>query len=133
VVESVSTPRAIHVSKIIRARHSDGRIAVPVLRNQAYYARFKHVRGIPSTQDGVGYSLSKLRVLDILIDRLSAAKGRPVGAGADRSNGHHQVSEQQLDAEIARRARQLAETLGGTSGAFATGVFQPGLVVNASA
>lgn len=132
MVDSVSTPRAIHVSKLIRARHSNGRISVPVLRNQAYYARFKHVRGVPSLQDGAGYSLSKLRVLDILIDRLSAAKGRPVPAVAG-SGRAGELSDQQLDAEIARRARQLAATLGGPRAAFSPGVFQPGLVVNASA
>jgi hypothetical protein len=55
-----------------------GELEVPVSPAQSAYARFEHLRGVPSPEGGV--SLFKLRVLDKLIDRLLAdqqpAEGR---------------------------------------------------------
>ena len=47
-----------------------GELEVPVSPAQSAYARFEHLRGVPSPEGGV--SLFKLRVLDKLIDRLLA-------------------------------------------------------------
>jgi len=57
----------------MRARYSSGRIAFPVKANQAIYAHFKHVTGIPTSGDK-GVSLSKLKTIDRVIDRLISIK-----------------------------------------------------------
>jgi hypothetical protein len=56
---------------IIRVRSlGGGELEVPVAPAQSAYARFEHLRAVPSPQGGI--SLFKLRVLDKLIDRLLA-------------------------------------------------------------
>ncbi|MCF7914111.1 MAG: hypothetical protein K9L66_02985 [Spirochaetaceae bacterium] len=72
-VLSNSTQPTINPSYLMRARYSSGRIAFPVKANQALYAHFKHVTGIPTSGDK-GVSLSKLRTIDKVIDRLISIK-----------------------------------------------------------
>ena len=72
-VLSQSTQPTVNPSYLMRARYSGSRIAFPVKPSQAIYARFEHVTGIPS-QEGGGVSLSKLRTIDNLIDRLISIK-----------------------------------------------------------
>ena len=72
-VLSHSTQPTVNPSYLMRARYSSGRIAFPVKPSQAIYARFKYVTGIPSNEGG-GVSLSKLRTIDNLIDRLVSIK-----------------------------------------------------------
>lgn len=60
-----------------------GELEVPVSPAQSAYARFEHLRAVPSPEGGV--SLFKLRVLDNLIDRLLAEGQRGPGAAALRS------------------------------------------------
>jgi hypothetical protein len=56
---------------IVRVRGlRGGRLEVPVAPSQSAYARFEHLRAVPSPEGGA--SLFKLRVLDKLIDRLLA-------------------------------------------------------------
>lgn len=66
--------RTIPITNLLRAQFSPGRIALPV-QNQAIYARFKHVQGVPSTAEGQGFSMARLRMLDNLIDRLTRLEG----------------------------------------------------------
>ncbi|MDZ7792780.1 MAG: hypothetical protein U5P10_03550 [Spirochaetia bacterium] len=72
-VLSNSTQPTVNPSYLMRARYSSGRIAFPVKANQAIYAHFKHVTGIPASGDK-GVSLSKLRIIDKVIDRLVSIK-----------------------------------------------------------
>jgi hypothetical protein len=55
-----------------------GRMSVPVRENQAIYAHFEHVYGVPS-EDG-GSRIDRLSVLNALIDRLASIKKDPVFA-----------------------------------------------------
>jgi len=55
-----------------------GDLEVPVSPVQSAYARFEHLRAVPSPEGGV--SLFKLRVLDKLIDRLLAERPQTAGA-----------------------------------------------------
>ena len=63
------TQPALSPAYVMRARLNSGRISFPVKPSQAIYARFKHVQGFPSSK-GNGISLSRLRSIDNLIDRL---------------------------------------------------------------
>ena len=66
------------LSYVTGARYSGGRISVPVHPSQALYAHFEHVAGVVSPDAAVpGFSLDRLKLLDSLIDRLSAAKSDP--------------------------------------------------------
>lgn len=55
---------------LVKAQRS-GKVMIPVSRQDALYARFKHIAGFPEPMKGSGYSLNRMRVLDVLIDRLN--------------------------------------------------------------
>ena len=57
------TPTVLSVS-------STGRRAVPVRPLAAVYAHFEHVMGVPARSPEQQVPLGKLRMLDIMIDRL---------------------------------------------------------------
>lgn len=77
-IEGISSLTTVPVSNLIRARVSEGAIALPVNSTSAVYSNFKHIKGIPAAVDGTGYSISRLRALDNLIDRLR-------GLGAEKT------------------------------------------------
>jgi hypothetical protein len=105
-----------------------GDLEVPVTPAQSAFARFEHLRAVPSPQGGV--SLFKLRVLDKLIDRL-LAEGQPVPETARRPQEPGQAEG--LIAELGGRLRRRLDSLAALSGnagqarGFAT---QTGLLLN---
>lgn len=109
-VLSQSTQPTVNPSFLMRARYSGSRIAFPVKPSQAIYARFEHVTGVPS-QEGRGVSLSKLRTIDNLIDRLISIKA---------SSGNSE-QKARLDSMIA--SLEMAKTAADTQdvGAFLQG------------
>jgi hypothetical protein len=66
------------LSSTIGAAGAYGRTSVPVRRNQAIYAHFEHVYGVPSDEGGA--RIDRLSVLNALIDRLAAIKKDPAFA-----------------------------------------------------
>jgi hypothetical protein len=71
---------------ILRVRNlANGRLEVPIAPVHSVYARFEHLRGVPSPEGGV--SLFRMRVLDRLIDRL-LAEGQSVPQAALRYSGY---------------------------------------------
>jgi hypothetical protein len=83
MIAAVASPGAF--LNILRVRSlRGGELEVPVSPVQSAYARFEHLRAVPSAEGGV--SLFKLRVLDKLIDRLldegRPAAGRPAAEAA---------------------------------------------------
>jgi hypothetical protein len=51
-----------------------GRLAFPVSPSSYIYSNFKHVSGIPAENGEPGVPLTKLKILDVLIDQLSQIK-----------------------------------------------------------
>jgi hypothetical protein len=76
VVEGLSPNQTVPIVNLLKAKISEGKVAVPVKQSLSIYANFKHVSGVPTTQKGHGFSLSKLRVLNTLIERLISLKGK---------------------------------------------------------
>jgi hypothetical protein len=72
-VDSV-TRQSLGISQLIRAQVGSGRISLPVKSNQIY-ANFKHITGIGGSGNQPSFTLSQLRSLDNLIDRLKLLKG----------------------------------------------------------
>ncbi len=114
-----------------------GDLEVPVAPAQSAYARFEHLRAVPSPQGGI--SLFKLRVLDKLIDRL-LAEGQSVPEAA-RLSGLESARAQELIGELAGRLRNRLESLAAL-GSFAHpnggsarsgGGFEPGMLFELSA
>ena len=114
--------RTVHLSNIIRAQYSTGRIALP--QNGGLYARFKHIQGVPAQAAGGGYSVSKLQMIDLLVERLIQLKGHSAAALP-------QGGEADQDAKIAKFAADLAQSLRAAdniSPSVTAGLAEPGLL-----
>ncbi|MFP3959579.1 MAG: hypothetical protein ACLFM6_06480 [Spirochaetaceae bacterium] len=94
-------PQTIPVTSLVKARFGPGKLTLPV-SGPLGYARFEHVQGIPSTVDGGGFSIQKLKVLDSLIERLSRMKQNARFTSEDDG-----ASAEQIDALIQQYSRQL--------------------------
>jgi len=55
-----------------------GRTSLPVSKSMLIYAHFKHVSGVPAPEGTQGVNISKLKILDTLIEQLSRMKNQPV-------------------------------------------------------
>ena len=55
----------------------NGRMSLPVSPGLVIYSHFKHVSGTPAPEGTSGVNISKLKLLDTLIEQLSRMKKRP--------------------------------------------------------
>ena len=122
VVQAPGTAgNAFQLSNIVRAQYASGKIAVPL--SDGLYVSLRHVKGVPSV-DSHGFSLSKLQMMDLIVDRLVQLRGHGVGEVlAD--------PDQDVDSRIYQLAEQLRSTLSSVStpsGSFAAGIIEPGLL-----
>jgi hypothetical protein len=121
-VRSVPAP-SVPVHNIMRARLSNSRISLPVNRH-VMYARFKHIQGVPAHEEGAGLSVSRLRVLDTMIDRLIAArKGDTLNIG--------EIAEDSAEEMIRRVENELRSALqklevGPNGAGYGVGILQSG-------
>jgi hypothetical protein len=54
-----------------------GRTSIPVSPSMLIYSHFKHVSGTPAPEGTKGVNISKLKILDTLIEQLSKMKSQP--------------------------------------------------------
>ncbi len=73
------------ISYLYSSRYGEGRAAVPVDRGQAIYAHFRNVSGVPAPEGVPGYSVDKLHILDILIERVRSAKAESPALGSAKA------------------------------------------------
>ncbi len=73
-----------------------GKASIPVSPSNYIYSHFKHVSGIPAPDGMQGVSISKLKVLDVMIERLSKMKQQP----EMNSLQGREMSDKQIDALI---------------------------------
>ncbi len=93
-------------SYLYGAGTASGRIAVPVTPAQLPYANFKNVAGSAVATASV-YSLDKLKILDVLIDRLRSARKQ---VSDERLPGFGE-REERLDALIQEYGKMLHDSL----------------------
>jgi len=73
VIAGVQGVTPIVFPNLIRVQGNNSRMSLPIQRAHFVYARFKHIKGVPTADGGV--SVFKLRVLDNLLDKMLAVKG----------------------------------------------------------
>ncbi len=105
-VDSISNLSAVPLSNLVRASNTQGSISLPVNSGQYLYSNLKHIRGIPASPGGMGYSITKLRALDNLIDRLQDLKG-----GESMAKTREQLSQAQEPSEIDKFTESLRTEL----------------------
>ena len=78
-----------------------GRMSMPVSPSSYIYSHFKHVSGVPAPEGSRGVSISRLKILDVLIEQLAQMKKRHEPAlGAN-------PSEERIDALIDQYQGQI--------------------------
>jgi hypothetical protein len=50
---------------------------MPVSRSSYIYSHFKHVSGVPAPEGSKGVTITRLKILDVLIDQLRQIKKQP--------------------------------------------------------
>jgi hypothetical protein len=53
-----------------------GRMSLPVAPSQVIYSHFKHISGTPAPEGTTGVNISRLQILNTLIDQLDKMKGK---------------------------------------------------------
>ena len=80
-----------------------GKASLPVAPGMVIYSHFKHVSGTPAPEGTQGVNISKLRILDTMIEQLSKMKSRPM---SDFGN-FDGTDEQRINALIEQYQKQL--------------------------
>jgi hypothetical protein len=82
---------------------SKGRLSLPVSPGMVIYSHFKHVSGTPAPDGVQGVNISRLKILDTLIEQLSRMKSRPI---ADFGNSEG-TDEKRINALIEQYQNQI--------------------------
>ena len=81
-----------------------GKMYVPVSKSALLYSHFDHVSGVAAGNGQSGVSISKLRILNSLIERVSAIKNEP-------AKTLKEVSPDMADSLIQNYQKQLQQAL----------------------
>ena len=79
---------------------SSGRMSLPVSPANYIYSQFKHVSGVPAPEGTSGVTISRLKILDVLIEQMNQLKKQPEFNTRDLSN-------EQIDAMINQYEGQI--------------------------
>jgi hypothetical protein len=104
MIQGVSANTVPSIGYAISASHSSsGKMSLPVSHANYIYAHFRHVYGTPAPEGVRGVPINKMKVLDVLIERLTQLKKNgDIGATS--------VSEDQIDALIEQYEQQIKQT-----------------------
>jgi hypothetical protein len=91
----------IGLGQMMRPQIVGGKVAVPV-QDYSVFTRYKHISVTPAPSDGPGYSSSRLRILDTLIDRLIQMKERSIER--EQNSDVSGMSSEAIDALIQQYA-----------------------------
>ena len=103
----------------VSANGLSGKPFVPVNPTSVIYAQFDHISGIAARNGQHGVSLSKIQILNTLIENLSRIKSSP------DTQKVLQVSEEQADALIKNYQQQIEQTVRTSQAAFALNGARP--------
>lgn len=111
---------------------SSGKVYVPVTPAAVIYSQFEHVSGFASPDRSRGISVSKIQILNSLLNQLITMKNQP----KVEMNGDDFQSEEQMDSMIQYYQEQLQNEISksGSSGyGLAGAAVQPGMIFNIEA
>lgn len=104
MTSSSSVINAYSFSNSMVSSGASGKLYVPVARSAVLYANFDHVSGVAARGNQQGVSISKIRILNSLIDRLSAIKNQPKESIND-------TSEEKIQQLIENYQKQIKQTV----------------------
>lgn len=121
-VQAATSPaRAIQLSSILRAQYSTSKVSLPV--DGGVYARFRHVQGVPSSGTQGGFTLNKLQMIDMMVERLIRLQGEGFTppTGADDSSTF---------ARLAEELHNALQESGEIRSTYSAGIAQSGLLLD---
>ncbi|TFG65305.1 MAG: hypothetical protein E4H36_00315 [Spirochaetales bacterium] len=74
-LNSLTLTRTIPVTQLLTSVYRTGKVTLPMTRGAAY-ASFKNVKGVPSQDDGNGFSIFRLKAMDALVERLRGSNNK---------------------------------------------------------
>jgi len=86
---------------------SRGGASLPVAPGMLIYSHFKHVSGTPAPEGIQGVNITKLRILDTMIEQLSRMKSRQMADDSNQSLPIDGNNEKRLDALIEHYQSQI--------------------------
>jgi hypothetical protein len=81
----------------------DGRMSLPVAPGMVIYSHFRHVSGTPAPEGTTGVNISKLKILDTLIEQLNRIKKQ----AAMDANLAEETDENRINALIEQYQQQI--------------------------
>lgn len=102
MTSSIGYINAFSYSSNMVSSGASGKLYVPVNRSAILYSNFDHVSGVVAKSGQQGVSISKIRILNTLIDRLSAIKNQPKESISD-------ISDDKADALIENYQKQIQQ------------------------
>ena len=112
MVSNIGALRSASFTMLFSAS-SGARTYLPVNANQYVYSQFKYVAGIP-VQDGSGVSLTKLKILNTIIDQLLTTQ-KSAGAKILPSK---EMSDEEISSMAEEYQKELIKELERASEAF---------------
>ena len=82
---------------------ANGRVSVPVAPSAYIYSHFRHVSGTPAPEGVQGVNISRLKILDTLIEQLTRAKQQSIPYLGESMND----IDRRLDALIEQYQKQI--------------------------
>ena len=101
---SIGYLNAFSYSSSISSSGSSGKLYVPVSRSSLIYSNFDHVSGVAAKTGQNGVSISKIRILNSLIERLSAIQNEP-------KKSVQNMSENQAEVLIKNYQKQISQAV----------------------
>ncbi len=95
-------PYSYHVS----SSGASGKLFVPVSPSAVIYAQFNHISGIAASKGQNGVSISKIQILNSLIENLSRIRGTQ-----NSPKKSVKITEAQADALIQKFQKQIAQSI----------------------
>ena len=95
-------PYSYHVS----SSGASGKLFVPVQPSAVIYAQFNHISGIAAGKGQSGVSISKIQILNSLIENLSRIKG-----AQNSPKKSVEISPEQADVLIQKYQKQIAQSV----------------------
>lgn len=85
--------------------HSGGKMYVPVASSKLIYSHFDHVSGVAAKKGQEGVSISKIQILNTLIDHLSSIKSGKI------ASVQKNASPEQIDSLIQNYQTQIKQSV----------------------
>jgi hypothetical protein len=101
-------------------------MSLPVAPAMYIYSHFRHVSGVPAPEGTRGVTISKLKILDVLIEQLSRIK-KQEAAGPP---GAETASDERIDALIEQYEQQIRSAQAASQAAVFSPAPQTGAVFN---